>query len=246
MPFFTMPRIGIAPVVRPSDVVPLLADQHVVARRNDLPGAIGCEDLREALAGGRRHAGLAPVQAGQLDECRCQIDEAHVVVDGPSGRLDAAFPHDGQGQVIRHFVRLTLRTRKRHAVVGRDDDQRVVKFAALFEQLQHPGQVTVEVLQFEAHSRADPCGPFRCRARNPGTRSMSDALLLPDRRSAAGFIGPVRLDAPVPEAPRRVRAARPPGNRRNSRRSPPSRICGVGGWCVRRLNGRPAIWRSWP
>ena len=47
------PADRIAPVIRPSHVVALLADEHVVAIRFDPARAIGCEDAGQAAARGR-------------------------------------------------------------------------------------------------------------------------------------------------------------------------------------------------
>ena len=51
--------------------------------------------------------------------------------------------------MITHFIFLPFDSGKRHSVVSRDDNQCVVKFAALFQFPKHSLQVAIKVLDFQ-------------------------------------------------------------------------------------------------
>ncbi len=140
---------GVACVVGPPHVVPLLADQQVVAGRVHLPALFRIKDVGQAPPCNRLQARLLRVYPGQLQVGGRKVDEAHQVLH-PSPRLhDAVFPHDGQRHVAGHFVLAALGPGERHAVVGGDDHDGVVQLPRLLQQLQHLAQMTVEVLDLE-------------------------------------------------------------------------------------------------
>ncbi len=81
------PADRIPPIVRSPDVVSFLSDEHMIAGRIHLAGFIRTEDVGQASAGGRLHTGLLPIQAGQFDKGRGEIDEANVIVNRAPGFL---------------------------------------------------------------------------------------------------------------------------------------------------------------
>ena len=190
-------------VTRPADVVPLLADQHVIASRIHLARLPRAENVGEATSGRRLHPGRLPADAGELDERGCEIDEADVVVDDTTGLADTVPPHDRERQMIRDLVLLPLRAWKRHAVVSGDDDECVVELAAILEQREHANEVSIEVLDLEgvvehvvAHDLV--VGP------EAGDRIDVGDLLAPLGGTGTVLVPAMRLVGAVPEAPWRT------------------------------------------
>ena len=193
---------GIAPVVRPADVGPFFADQHMIAQRIHVAGFLRCEDVEQTASRRGEHCGILPCQARRLQHGRRKIDEADEVVDPPpGGTAEARLPRNGQRQAVRGVVCLPLDAREGHAVVARDDDDRVLQQPAPLESIEHPAEVPIEVLDLERvveHVVADGfvVGPIRWHAVDVAQFLSADA----DARAI--FIRPVRLAAAVPEEPR--------------------------------------------
>ncbi len=68
----------------------------------------------------------------------------------PPGIFNSVGPHYSQWQVVGVFIHLAFCARKRHAVVSRNNYQRVFQFAQFFQLLQHALQVQIEVFNFES------------------------------------------------------------------------------------------------
>ena len=72
-----------------------------------------------------------------------------LIVDDAARLHDSLAPHDGEGEVVGEFVFLSLDAGKGHAVVGGDEDERVLELAAFFEESEHALEMAVEMLDFE-------------------------------------------------------------------------------------------------
>ena len=165
------------------------------------PGLFRREDFGKAPARHGRHPGRPAFEARDVKEGGRKVNEAHIVIHHAARLEDAILPHDGERQVVRVVVGMALVVGERHAVVGRDDDQRVVEQAALLQFREHPPEVPVEMLHLECiveHIVAD-----RLVVRPAGGHAVNVGQFLPalgDPRTE--FIAPVRLMPAVPETPR--------------------------------------------
>ena len=129
--------------------------------------------------------------AACLENGRREIDESYRVAHFATA-LGAAWPHDGERDVHAKLETVGLGPGKGHAVVRRDDNQRVVQFADFLELLQCHGQVRVEPLDLGVVVE-DVAADFRC-VRQEGRHV--GVLKFPALLKADAFLeNPVRLVA---------------------------------------------------
>ena len=175
----------------------------MVARGIHATGFLRAENVREAATRTRGHAGLRPRKAGQLNERRREVNEAHVVVHDATGLLDAARPHGSERDVVRGFVGAALAAREGHPVVGGDDDECVFEQPALRQFVEHPAEMPVEVLHLEGV--VEQVVPHCLIVRPVGGHTVDvRELLAPLRHAGAELIATVWLDRAIPEGPRLV------------------------------------------
>ena len=146
---------------------------------------------------------MGPGQTGELEEGRREIDEADVVLDDAAVAGDASGPHGGERHVIGGFVGAAFAAREGQAVVGGDDDQRVVEEPAFLEGLEHAPEVAIEVLDLvgvveEVVAHGGVVGPKRGDAVDVG--ELFAALF----HAGAEFVIAVRLSGAVPKNPRLI------------------------------------------
>ena len=136
--------------------------------------------------------------AAHLENGRREIDESHRVGHFAAA-LGPAWPHDRQRDVYPKLQTVGLGPGEGHAVVRRDDNQRVVQFADFLELLQRPGQVRVEPLDLGVVVE-DVAADFRC-VRQEGRHV--GVLKFPALLKADAFLeNPVRLVAAQPKTER--------------------------------------------
>ena len=76
---------------------------------------------------------LGRLEAGDVEHCRGQVDDTHQAVARPAGSLDPGRPVSDQSRLHSRVVDPRLGSRERAAVVGQDEDQRVVQLALRFQ-----------------------------------------------------------------------------------------------------------------
>ena len=201
LPAFDNAADGIAFIIGPTDIVAFLANEDMVALGNDASGLLRLENLGETPARDGCHARCALFNAGDLEKSGCQVNEAHIVIHHPARIGDGFGPHDGQRKVVGVVVGITFAMRKRHAVVGGHNHERVFEQAALFQLGEHTPQMQVEVLHFQRvieHVVAHLLG-----IRPAGGHAIDVGGLLAAFGDAGSvFVGAVRLMAAIPEGPR--------------------------------------------
>lgn len=119
-------------------------EDGVVAGGVDLAGLGGCEEGHEGAAGHLRR----DREAGGFEDCRSEIGERDEVCDIAVG-FGFGAPADGEGHVDTVFVHVAFGAWEGEAVVRSDEDEGVVEFAFLFEEMEHFGEVGIEVLDLE-------------------------------------------------------------------------------------------------
>ena len=185
---------GVSPIVRPSQVVPFLADEHHIARRIHPARLRGRQEAGQAVAAHLRMRLLAR----QLEKRRSQVAEIDEVIDH-AARRDVAGPAHGERHMEPVLEDLPFHSRKRHAVVGRHDDERPIELAGGFQHGERPTELFVH--PFDFHRIVEQVPPDHVCVRKIG---RNDDVLDPLARADAGIalIRTVRLVRADPEAER--------------------------------------------
>ena len=108
---------GITHIIRPSEIVPFLADDQGFAPGFNFFTMLVLQDATQTAALRRFHAGGRRRQTGNLEQSRGDINKAHIILHRPSGLCDARGPADRQRHVEREFVGCALGAGEGHAVV---------------------------------------------------------------------------------------------------------------------------------
>ena len=136
--------------------------------------------------------------AGNLEEGRGKINEAHIIIHHPTRLGDALGPHDGQWQVVGIVVSVSFAMRKRHAVVGSHHHDCVLEQSALFQVCQHAAQMQIEIFHLQRvieHVVADFLGIWpTC-----GHAIDIGGLLAALGHAGSIFVSAMRLVAAIPE-----------------------------------------------
>jgi hypothetical protein len=93
-----------------------------------------------------------------------EVDEAHQLPAPPAGIGDPGWPRDDQRHAVGELERMPLHPWKRHAMVGRDDDERVLEPAALPEGSHELAHLAVESLDLGRKSLGERAELRRERA----------------------------------------------------------------------------------
>ena len=127
----------ISHVIGSPNIIAFFGEKDVIPPRSDASGLIRFKYFRETPARDRGHAGLTLLNASDIEECGSEINEAHVVIHHPTRLGDTLRPHNGQRQVVGVVVGIAFAVRKRHAVVGGHDHDRVLEFTPLLQLGEH-------------------------------------------------------------------------------------------------------------
>ena len=140
---------GIAPVVWPTDVVPLLADQNMVTAGNYAARFWRSKNVEQTPARDRLHDRPDLRHPGSLDKRRREVGETYEVLHHPTPTVNALWPADRQRDVVRRLVRLPLHAREWHAVIRCCHDQRVVQLPGSLQCRKDFTKVIVVMLHLD-------------------------------------------------------------------------------------------------